>query len=183
MVMNEKDLEVLVKESISFTEVARKLGYSNVSGQKIKQVREMCKEYDTSHFRKNGQRPKWESIEKTCPVCGKKFQTLKGHPREKQVCSCACSNTYFRSGPQHGNWNQDAYRTTCFYYHEKECIICGEKNIVEVHHYDENKANNSPENLIPLCPTHHQYVHSRYKGEVQNDIDNYRKDFISKQKK
>lgn len=53
-------------------------------------------------------------------------------------------------------------------------------NIVAVHHYDGNHDNNSPENLIPLCPTHHQYVHSRYKKLVQEKIDYYRSEFIKK---
>lgn len=54
--------------------------------------------------------------------------------------------------------------------------------MVEVHHYDENNQNNSPENLVPICPTHHQYVHSRYKNEVQGQIDEFRKAFLEKQK-
>ena len=53
--------------------------------------------------------------------------------------------------------------------------FCKEKNIVEVHHYDENKKNNSPSNLIPLCPTHHQYYHSRFKHLVQDKINDYLK--------
>ena len=33
--------------------------------------------------------------------------------------------------------------------------------------------NNDPANLIPLCPTHHSYVHSRYKDEIQPIIDKF----------
>lgn len=58
-------------------------------------------------------------------------------------------------------------------------MICGENKIVAVHHYDENRKNNSIENLIPLCPTHHQYVHSRYKEEVMDKINKYRNQFIT----
>jgi 5-methylcytosine-specific restriction endonuclease McrA len=65
-------------------------------------------------------------------------------------------------------------------YHKKECVICGENKIVAVHHYDENHNNDSIENLIPLCPTHHNYVHSRYKDEVIDTINKYREEFISK---
>lgn len=61
----------------------------------------------------------------------------------------------------------------CFHYHKKECIICGENKIVSVHHYDENHKNNNPENLVPLSPTHHQYVRSKYKNEVIDKIDEF----------
>ena len=33
--------------------------------------------------------------------------------------------------------------------------------------------NNEIENLIPLCPTHHQYMHSRHKDEIQHIINEY----------
>jgi len=121
---------------------------------------------------------KYKLINKTCPVCTKKFETSLGHPREKTVCSRACSNTYFRSGPNNPNWKESQYRSTCFLYHDKKCVYCGETNIVEVHHYDENKKNNLPKNLIPLCPTHHKYWHSRYRYIIVETVYNYRVDFI-----
>jgi len=58
-------------------------------------------------------------------------------------------------------------------YHEKKCIICGEKKIVESHHFDCDKNNNDPANLIPLCPTHHQYFHSQYRDLVEKQIITY----------
>ena len=70
-----------------------------------------------------------------------------------------------------------SHRTICFTYHKKECIICKEQNIVTVHHYDENHLNNDPSNLIPLCPTHHQYVHSRFKDLVIKEVDAYVEQF------
>lgn len=126
---------------------------------------------------------KYEKITKACPVCGKKFETKKGIKREKVTCSYSCSNTYFRSGEKNPNWKNEAYRSTCFLYHEKKCLICGENKIVTVHHYDENRKNNKPENLIPLCPTHHQYVHSRYANEILGEIKVYIRNFKKKYKK
>lgn len=87
------------------------------------------------------------------------------------TCSHGCSNTHFRSGENNGNYKGEHYRTVCFDTHEKKCIVCGEDKIVAVHHYDENHNNNDIYNLIPLCPTHHQYVHSKYKDLVQPIID------------
>jgi len=34
------------------------------------------------------------------------------------------------------------------------CAICGGDN-PQIHHIDENPANNDPQNLLPLCPNHH----------------------------
>ena len=113
-----------------------------------------------------------------------KFLLLQnGHKDEKTTCSHSCSNTYFRSGKNSPTYKTDeevGYRTLCFRYHKKECIICKEDKIVSVHHYDENHFNNDIYNLIPLCPTHHQYVHSRYKHLIQPQIDTYIKDFKKK---
>lgn len=110
---------------------------------------------------------------KPCPVCGKLF--AKYPSDEKITCSNKCKNTYFRMGENHPNWKEASYRTTCFLYHEKKCVVCGEQNIVEVHHLDEIKEHNEPENLIPLCPTHHQYWHSRFKHLVEPKIVEYLK--------
>ena len=116
-------------------------------------------------------------IEKVCPVCNKNFKGNRSQIKNKITCSYACSNKHFRTGENNGNWNPDSYRSTCFLHHKKECIICGESKIVTVHHYDENHSNNDPANLIPLCPTHHQYMHSRYKCEIVDKVDSYHKMF------
>lgn len=126
----------------------------------------------------------YERIIKKCPVCNSEFKTMKGHKREKVTCSHSCSNSFFRSGDSNPNWKGDErikfeteYRRICFEHHKKECVVCGENKIVAVHHYDENHNNNLLDNLIPLCPTHHQYVHSRYKNEVLPIIEMYRNKF------
>jgi hypothetical protein len=46
----------------------------------------------------------------------------------------------------------------------------GEDKIVEVHHLDGDRNNNNVLNLVPLCPTHHKYWHSRYKSNVEDKI-------------
>lgn len=113
---------------------------------------------------------------KLCEVCSspiKNFKTSKG------TCSKGCANTYFKSGENNGNWKQDAYRSTCFLYHKKECLVCMESNIVEAHHLDENRSNNDPSNLVPLCPTHHQYWHSRYRHLIEEKVYSYIKEWMS----
>ena len=114
---------------------------------------------------------------KECIVCGSLIKNYK----TSTTCSYSCSNTFFRSGKNHGNWKEHAYRSTCFEHHKKECVICQEQNIIEVHHLDENKNNNHPSNLIPLCPTHHQYWHSRYKHLIEHKVIEYIKKWSGKQ--
>lgn len=111
-----------------------------------------------------------------CVVCNK---PIKDYKKSKGTCSHSCSNIHFasiRNKPE----NYKNYRTICFYHHDKKCIICGEDNIVEVHHYDENNKNNSPENLVPLCPTHHAYMHSRYKVKIEDEVNEYVENFLKK---
>ncbi len=112
---------------------------------------------------------------RTCPVCNKIFEVYK---REKKVtCSRSCSNTHYRVGPNNGNWKDSVYRSTCFAKHKRVCIVCGEDKIVAVHHFDENRNNNNIENLIPMCPTHHQYMHSKHKNLILKQVQDYIKKF------
>jgi hypothetical protein len=167
----------IIKESQSVNDAIIKIyGYNNkTSKQKfLKFVNDNS--VNTDHFKKR--KFIYTRVNKICPICGIEFETLLNHKHQKTTCSHACANSYFRRGKFNPNWKDEVYRTTCFSYHKKECIVCKESNIVSVHHYDENRNNNSPENLIPLCPTHHQYVHSRYKNIVIDIINEYRNEFI-----
>jgi len=179
-------MEEIIKNSKTISEAVRNtLGYDN--GRTRKKFLSIVEEQnlDITHLRSKPLL--YERVIKECPVCGKEFEDLVGHPRQKTTCSYSCSNTHFRSGENNPNYKEikdvkssNKYRRICFEQHKPECIICGENKIVSVHHYDENHENNSIENLIPLCPTHHQYVHSRYKDEVIDTINKYREEFISK---
>jgi hypothetical protein len=115
----------------------------------------------------------------TCENCNTSFiveEREKLHPqKESYYCNRSCANSVggrAKSDKDYslGNLN---YRTICEKHHEMKCLVCGEEKIVAVHHVDEDHSNNDPKNLVPLCPTHHQYVHSRYRDEVQPIIDRY----------
>jgi hypothetical protein len=106
---------------------------------------------------------------KKCCVCDK---PIKNYKYSKGTCSHSCSNTHFkelRNKPE----KYTQYATICWHYHVKECIVCKESNIVAVHHYNENHNDNTLSNLVPLCPTHHQYMHSRFKIQIQHIVDEY----------
>lgn len=114
--------------------------------------------------------------QKNCPICNKKFESLIKD--NKKTCSYSCSNKFFRSGEKNGNWKEHTYRTTCFNKHEKRCIICNENKIVEVHHYNGDHKDNRVENLVPICPTHHKYLHSRYANEILPIVEDYVNKFV-----
>jgi hypothetical protein len=142
---------------------------------KIKKTCQYCNnQYSVTNIKKHEASCKKNPINlKECPVCKTK------HSKEGTTCSYSCSNTFFRSGKNNPNWKDNTYRTTCFEHHKKECVICGENKIVAVHHMNEDRNDNRPENLIPLCPTHHQYVHSRFKNEVLDKIEKYIENYLS----
>lgn len=91
-----------------------------------------------------------------CKICNKPIKNWK---TSKGTCSYSCSNTLFRSGENNPNYTGNSYIIICSKHHEMKCVVCGEKEVIDVHHLDENRENNDPKNLIPLCPTHHAYIH------------------------
>lgn len=161
------------------TDVARKNGLC-LKGKTLKQVRVYLEE--NGIVLNKVKKYKWTRSEKACPVCGKYFEVQVGHPKEKVTCSYSCSNTFFRSGKDNPNYKeipegQAAYVLLCFRHHQKKCVVCGEEVIVAVHHYDNNHRNNDICNLVPLCPTHHVYIHSRHSHLIQKQVDDYVEDF------
>lgn len=118
-----------------------------------------------------------KQIQKICPICNKEFFYLPiKNKKEKTTCSRSCANTYFRSGKNAANYKEDEdsqYKVLLYRYHEKKCVVCGESKIIACHHYNDNHDDNRPENLVPLCPTHHCYIHSKYKNEIIDKVDTY----------
>ena len=131
--------------------------------------------------------PKKPNVE--CATCGEKLYRNKSKKEASKsglfFCNKECmSKAQKLDGikeihPPHYGHGLKNYRSICFRDHKKECIICGEDNIVAVHHYDHNHSNNDPGNLVPLCPTHHQYVHSSFSDLVKEKIDSYVSSFLS----
>lgn len=175
-------IEELVKECNSWSELFRKFyDKKTPNGGTLTKFKKQYQHLNVSHFDRWAVSRKFKTVEKNCPVCDKVFKTKEAGSESRITCSYSCSNTHFRSGENHGMWNPERYQTTCFIYHKKECVVCKEENIVEVHHYDENHENNDPSNLVPLCPTHHQYWHSRFKHLVEDKVDLYVENFSKSQ--
>lgn len=154
----------IVDESLAVVQVLRKLGFSE-KGQYVSIVREFLtlNDIDTSHFTPNG-KPKTGFIEKECLCCGKLFKTEKRPSNQQVTCSRACSNTYFRSGINNGNFidSPNNYRNKALKAYKPICNICGFSNIaaLQVHHKDRNRLNNDISNLEILCANCHALEHS-----------------------
>lgn len=106
-----------------------------------------------------------------CPVCGIEFYARNG----KRTCSVSCGATLRTDAGYRPPENMDAtkYQTIAFQHHPKKCAVCEEKRVLEVHHYNGDHSDNSPENLVPMCPTHHRYMHSKYRYVFEMAVDMY----------
>jgi hypothetical protein len=167
-------------------------GIRNILGISRSRIITLSKKYDTSldNLIKYGPSANkiLETMERICPQCHNIFKVRTSDERRKTVCSRSCANTYFRSGSDHANWKSydevsrksGHYRRICFYNHEHKCVFCDEDKAVVVHHYDEDCTNNDPANLIPLCPTHHSYIHTdRLKHLIIPTIEKYIENYNS----
>lgn len=117
--------------------------------------------------------------EVTCAYCGKTFvkqnSKLDGSKsglyfccREHKDLAQRIKNGFVEIWPEHYNQIQGKnYRERAFREYEHQCSICGwkeDKDILEVHHIDENREHNEIENLIVLCPICHRKLTShKYK--------------------
>lgn len=100
-----------------------------------------------------------------CDWCNVEFEKIQSHMREFNFCSKKCKNEACKvdglNGFDHPMYNEDSkwnYRTRAFREYGKKCSNCGydeHYQVLDVHHIDENRDNNSIDNLIVLCPTCH----------------------------
>lgn len=122
-------------------------------------------------------------VECECAYCGKKFL------REPSKLEKSKSKLYFccrehkdlaqkiESGeqfnvirPDHFGTTLKDYRATAFRHYEHKCELCGwdeDIDFLEVHHIDENRKNNTLENLMILCPICHKKL-TTHKYKLEN---------------
>jgi hypothetical protein len=101
---------------------------------------------------------------RNCVHCGTEFYVSVHNKKEYKVltCSHACSGAY----PEFVNnrviakvGEAKSYPIIAKRAGLTSCCICGESEVIDIHHLDEDKHNNELSNLVPLCPTHHAYLH------------------------
>lgn len=50
-------------------------------------------------------------------------------------------------------------------------MVCGFAKMVDLHHLDHNRKNNSETNMIGLCSNHHKMLHDhRYSQEIVDEL-------------
>ena len=102
-----------------------------------------------------------------CPRC-KRLRPIHA----KGYCN-GCYNSVFRLEQAKDYNYQKTHNISAELYREitQKCVICGFDKIVDLHHKDENKKNNSRENMIGLCPNHHKMIHMlKYKEEMKEKV-------------
>lgn len=132
---------------------------SNCGKECVKHAKGMC----TTCYK----RLVWKPKEKICLRC-KRSKPLHA----KGLCG-GCYNVVYnleyqknRNYQIYHNIEPELYRKIT-----KACIICSFDKVVELHHLDNNRKNNSEENMIGLCPNHHKMIHIlKYKDEIIAEI-------------
>lgn len=118
-------------------------------------------------------RKRLTTIKEICPVCNKEFirhtyakKSKNGFYFCSKSCAASYNNSHYRRGINNPNWIDGlhagaSYIKEAFRNYKAKCAICGleEKCCLQVHHVDENRKNNSVDNLIVLCANCHNRVH------------------------
>ena len=112
---------------------------------------------------------KKRSITCQCKNCGKDIEKPRSQiERSKSgnvFCSKSCSTSFnnriHKSGKNHHSYidGLSQYRLNAFINYERRCSVCGwdkDERILEVHHINNSRNDNSLENLIILCPICHK---------------------------
>lgn len=105
----------------------------------------------------------WKPQKKICKRC-KREMILHA----KGLCP-GCYNFVFHLETNKRQNIEKYHNLDLLIYEEKtkKCVLCGFNKIVELHHLDENRKNNSEENLVGLCPNHHKMFHTyQFKQEI-----------------
>ena len=164
-------LLILLSSETTLAGIAEKLGFS-AHGRNTGAI--------TKFLIKNGldfKNHQYKPIEvetRNCLHCNKEFSVSLHNKNKNKIltCSHACSGAYpayiktrvdNKIGPIATSYAVVAKRAGL-----TSCCICGESEVIDIHHIDEDRDNNELSNLAPLCPTHHAYMH---RGKVDLIFD------------
>lgn len=126
---------------------------------------------------------KVDKVKLHCDLCDTEFFRYEKHLNNSKsgyvFCSRKCKdeaqrieNGFLDMLPNHYTNYRKKYRTTAFDNYEHKCAVCGwneDERILEVHHIDGNRSNNTKENLIILCPICHTKISLSYYNLVNAD--------------
>lgn len=105
----------------------------------------------------------WQPRLVLCKRCG------RNKPNHAKGYCDGCYNFVFKLDDNKA-WNYKKWYGLDVVLYKKiteKCAICDFNKVVDLHHLDQNKKNNSESNLIGLCPNHHKMLHDfRYRKEI-----------------
>lgn len=110
-----------------------------------------------------------QTIDRTCPTCGKVFKArIKYVNRgEANFCSRSCGSIHTNSKrpPAESKKRLSAIARDEYIkmFGEPFCMMCGDPK-ADVHHRDEDRKNNDPTNLQALCRSCHVTHHNIQRG-------------------
>lgn len=116
-----------------------------------------------------------------CDYCGKTFHKSKTKFNNYNFCCRECKDKaqqlesgsdFMKLRPNHyGDGRYIHYREKALKDYPHQCACCGwneDVDILEVHHIDENRANNRIDNLVILCPICHKKL-TTHKYKLTDD--------------
>ena len=110
----------------------------------------------------------WKPKKGICKICGREMPL-----HAKGICP-GCYTTTFRL-QYNKDWNSQKRHNIPVEIYKKiteRCIICEFDKIVDLHHLDGNRNNNSEKNMIGLCPNHHKMIHMiEFREEVLQQLN------------
>jgi hypothetical protein len=92
----------------------------------------------------------------------------------KEMCHSCFSKVYHYDHIKNSNYRRYHNISVELYKRiTKRCGVCGFDKVVDLHHLDHDKKNNSETNLVGLCPNHHKMLHNyRFSKEVAEILKN-----------
>jgi len=151
---SDKDFIKIVKDSIFYSDVARKVGYKCITNHRVIKKRIKHLELDISHFKKGGNRG-----------------TRKKYPL-KDIC--VENSTYDTQGLKKRLFNELNWEQKCGFCNLKECKWMMTNEIgpipLELDHINGNNKDHRLENLRLLCPSCHATT-STFKGRNVKHIN------------
>lgn len=110
-------------------------------------------------------------VKLNCSFCGKEIYRSPSQITLNKsgyfYCSRECGNKHKNLIRENsGEWDNSLnYRKRAFDFYPHKCAVCGwnkDERILEVHHKDSDRENNSVENLCILCPICHRKITLKY---------------------
>jgi hypothetical protein len=117
---------------------------------------------------------KAETVEKECQHCGKKMLIYKSTLEKSNASGNYCSKQCYWDSMKKDTLKYKGFKDAKRKYFSKPqiCAICGTNKNIQIHHIIPNRLTQDqrPQNLIPLCPLHHNRV-ERQTAELHNMFD------------